>query len=663
MRWKKSILQFTACLLGGIIAFASRAEESPSPLRSFSTGELEARLLAIDTNLDELAHYSLRSGMGAIGYRSTIGDTTPDRLEWVEVDLGHEIAIDEVVLVPCIQRDTEKGFQADAFPIAFRIVVGTGEDRTGVAVAQYDQTHALLPRIAPLSTPLTNVTASWVRIETSYLSLRPFDGLPVLQLSELLVFSGEENVALRRPVKSSTNATDLSGAWSEQWVVDGFMPYLMDSAQGSQSVAFIGETLDTPTVQVDLGKTYPISRIHLHAVDQSDTVPQAFAGDLGIPLHFVIEGANRPDFSDAVTLVENHRTGVLESGPIFMWRFPAVDLRYFRLISRDPSPNSIFPGYFPRIGFSEIELFAHGLNVAFEKEVLGTGIKISEGRSYTALTDGNNFYGKIISVRSWLDELAQRHDLEAERPLVAAELVRRYAKQKSTLTAVSWLAGILAIGIGFIILIERNVRLRQLAQLKERFAADLHDELGADLHTIGLLCDLAKESTDSPERLVKLLDRTRTFSERSGAAARSCTNMLEAKGLCEDLTIELGVNSRRLLADLEYEYSFDGKPFLQELKPRKRIDLFLFHKECLTNIIRHSGATKVTTHLTANRQQVQLTVTDNGQGLEGSLPNKIPPSLKRRARLLGAHIHIDQPPEGGVRVSLTLKTKKFFLFS
>jgi len=53
--------------------------------------------------------------------------------------------------------------------------------------------------------------------------------------------------------------------------------------------------------------------------------------------------------------------------------------------------------------------------------------------------------------------------------------------------------------------------------------------------------------------------------------------MLEAKGLCEDLTAELGVNSRRLLADLEYEYSFDGKSFLQELKPRKRIDIFLFH--------------------------------------------------------------------------------------
>jgi len=646
-----------------MITCSSRATET-EPLRlSRSTGDLEARLLAIDTELDTLAHYSLRSGMGAIGYRSTIGDASADRVEWVEVELGGEYPIDEVVLVPCIQRDTEEGFQADAFPTAFRIVAGTADDRTGHVVAEYDQSHSLLPRIAPLGTLLSGVTASWVRIEASSLSPRAFDGMPVLQLSELLVFSGEENVALRRPVKSSTNAVDLSGAWSEKWLVDGFMPYLMDSAQGSQSAAFLGEMVNAPTIQVDLGATYPISRIHLHAVDQSDTVPQAFAGDLGIPLHFVIEGANHPDFSDAVRLVENHRTGVLESGPIFMWRFPEVAFRYFRLVSQDPIQGPASAAYLPRIGFSEIEIFASGRNVAFEKEIHGIGIETTEGRFYSSLTDGNNLYGKIISVRTWLDELAQRHDLESERPLVTRELSRRYAQQKSTLTWVSWLAGILAIGIGFIILIERNVRMRQLAQLKERFAADLHDELGADLHTIGLLCDLAKESIDSPERLIKLLDRTRTFSERSGAAARYCTNMLEAKGLCEDLTEELGVNSRRLLADLEYEYSIDGKSFLQELKPRKRIDLFLFHKECLTNIIRHSGATKVTTRLTANRQQVELTITDNGHGLEGPLPSEIPPSLKRRARLLGAQIDIDQPPDGGVRINLTLKTNKFPLFS
>gem|GEM_PF-5855643 len=80
-------------------------------------------------------------------------------------------------------------------------------------------------------------------------------------------------------------------------------------------------------------------------------------------------------------------------------------------------------------------------------------------------------------------------------------------------------------------------------RIKERFAADLHDELGANLHTIGLFSDLSKELMHSPEKLSKLLDRIRNFTERSGTAARYCTNMLEAKGICEDLVEEMNRSS------------------------------------------------------------------------------------------------------------------------
>tara|TARA_B110000483_G_scaffold237035_2_gene311148 strand:- start:1179 stop:1502 length:324 start_codon:yes stop_codon:yes gene_type:complete len=63
MRWKKSIHQITPCLIAGVMTCSSWADESEPPLLSLSTGDLEARLLAIDTELDELAHYSLRSGL------------------------------------------------------------------------------------------------------------------------------------------------------------------------------------------------------------------------------------------------------------------------------------------------------------------------------------------------------------------------------------------------------------------------------------------------------------------------------------------------------------------------------------------------------------------------------------------------------------------------
>jgi signal transduction histidine kinase len=46
---------------------------------------------------------------------------------------------------------------------------------------------------------------------------------------------------------------------------------------------------------------------------------------------------------------------------------------------------------------------------------------------------------------------------------------------------------------------------RVIDETRKRIAADLHDELGADLHAIGLLSDLALSARAAPERLGDLL--------------------------------------------------------------------------------------------------------------------------------------------------------------
>ena len=113
----------------------------------------------------------------------------------------------------------------------------------------------------------------------------------------------------------------------------------------------------------------------------------------------------------------------------------------------------------------------------------------------------------------------------------------------------------------------------------------------------------------------------------------------------------------RITADLDHSLVFEGEAFLQRLKPRRRIDLFLFYKESLINIIRHSGATEVKTNLSADRNEFNLTITDNGHGLDGDVPS----SLKRRARLLGAQVSSSKPESGGTRISLTLGSRRRWL--
>jgi len=70
---------------------------------------------------------------------------------------------------------------------------------------------------------------------------------------------------------------------------------------------------------------------------------------------------------------------------------------------------------------------------------------------------------------------------------------------------------------------------------------------------------------------------------------------------------------------------------IERIKPRKRIDLFLFFNECLVNIIRHSDATDVESRLSAHSKNVTLTVRGNGKGLTNGSKISFPPSLKLRA--------------------------------
>lgn len=636
---------------GLVCATAATASLGQSSLTS-----LEQRRAEIDRQLAHLANYNPTGGVGAIGSRSRSYDSA-DEEEWLEIDLGEPVPLDQIVVVPAIRRDGVNGFQADGFPAAFRVRAGSSGDREGKIVAEFGPRDGLLPRIAPLVIPCHGLTAAWIRVEATELSRREFDAKFVLQFSEILAFSGEENAALHRPVRfrGGRERTSAPG-WPEAGVVDGFLPYLMATAAGAKSVAYLSSTElgERPALTLDLGASYPLSRLHLHAVDQSDTVPQTHAGDLGIPQWLRVEGAEAADFSDARLLVESRYETLYDVGPILMEKFPAVSCRYVRLVAVRMNRDAPFRAGPPRLGFAEIELFSQGRNVALHRPVTANFGTDGPARPLANLTDGRNFYGTILPLRAWLNQLALRHELERQRPLISAELNRRYAAQKTNVARLTGLAAVLAFGVVVIVLVNRSRQRRAIEETRKRIAADLHDELGADLHAIGLLSDLALAARTAPDRLGDLLQRMRSLTERTGKAARHCTNLLEAPDLHGDLVNDLRHASTRILADLEHRIEFEGEAALHELRPRKRIDLLLFYQESLINILRHSGASRVRTHLTAADGTITLTVSDNGRGLDG----RVPASLKRRARLLGAEVQAGPSEENGARIVLHLKRRR-----
>jgi len=433
----------------------------------------------------------------------------------------------------------------------------------------------------------------------------------------------------------------------------------MHSASGKGSSAYVVNVAndEQPTLTIDLGSPQPISQFRLHLVDQSDTVPATFSGDFGVPGLLQVEGANESDFVDAITLIEIKHENNFDVGPIVERHFPATKCRYVRLTAIDPYVFSTSIKRGSRIGFAEIEILANGQNVALEKVFESSG-KSNLLRRLEALTDGSNFFGRILPLREWLLQLAERHELETKQPLVSAELNDRYLRQRFNLRALVALVAVLAIGGILAFFIELSQRQKAIAKTRDQIAADLHDELGANVSAIGLLSDIVQNSADSPEKLAPLMHRMRELTQRTGLAARYCTNMLESVGLCDDLKQDMVRTSERITADMKHEITFAGEFYLKELSSRRRLDLFLFYKECLTNILRHSGATEVVTQLVADANRINLTITDNGHGVTGDSGFAIPPSLKRRARLLGGQVTAAHTMSRGTKIHHILLLKK-----
>ena len=634
--------------------------------RQTSISKHKQQLAEINSQLTRLANYNPRSGVGVGGFRSK-REKRADHLQWVEIDLGQTYKIDEVILVPEIRRSTNTTLLTDGFPEAFRILAGTAADQKGKVIASYTSDDNILPRIAPLVIACDDIEASWIRLEATTLSPRAWDGGYALHLFEMLVFSGHENVALHQPVKASSQNVLASDKYNPALLVDGFLPYVMDTAKGERSPAFVATSSpDQPGyLSIDLGKAQTLDQVHLHAVDLSDAIPQKRFNNFGMPRHMIVEGANAEDFNDAITLTEFKVASVFEAGPILMKRFPAFSCRYVRLRVLEPnielSPEAGAPAY-SNIGFAEIELFSNGINVAKAKQANGNYGFSTFNRSYASLTDGRNFYGDILPIRQWLNELALRHELERQRPQLALRLNELYEEQKSQLNRLIAVAVILAAAMIVTLLVTRMTRMRQLAKIRLRLAADLHDELGANLHTIGLLSDLAVESREDDEAFADIQRRIRSEADRSGAEVRGCMDLLALRNYYENLEADMQRAARRIMAKLDHELIIEGEPYLKKLKPRVRVDLFLFYKECLVNISRHASATAFSSHLSADKAGVRLIIRDNGIGIDEQQDGMTPKSLERRAGLLRAKVRIDHPAEGGTVVTLTIPAKRLGIF-
>jgi two-component system sensor histidine kinase UhpB len=215
---------------------------------------------------------------------------------------------------------------------------------------------------------------------------------------------------------------------------------------------------------------------------------------------------------------------------------------------------------------------------------------------------------------------------------------------------------------------EHGTRLRAMssqiitAQEEERLriARELHDETAQALASLLVRQRVAERSQD-PEALQRTMADLRALTSDALEGVRRMAlelrpTMLDDLGLVAALDACARQFSQR--TGLPVEFRAIGRP--ERLPPEVELVVYRVVQEALSNVARHSGATRAEVSLAADAATLAVTVADDGRGFDplAALDSRQQSlglfGMRERAALVGGRLSIESAPERGTRVQLEI---------
>lgn len=646
-----------ACAL--VLADASAQDADGTVAKSLARWDAEsqrlaARITSVEAELATLARIPQEQTGERLGYHSRIQQGSPDPL-WVQVDLCASVAFDTVVIVPVVLPKEQGGIEGYGFPDGFRVEVADSPDfRAPTTLA--DSANASLP--GPGRTPVIiscpEGKGRYLRLTATSPAGRRNNGgqiiWPSLALAEIMVLRGDLNLAAGRTVTAPTSR-EAHPVWSLQNLTDSEsiigppIAAAITLRKGWHSIAY-ADAASPEHVTLDLGKPLPIEDVRLF--------PMRWQGfphwiSFGFPVRFRVECAMEESFLQAHIISDHTQSDFPNPGanPVVM-PSDGVSARFVRVTS-----TRLWERFTDHaMALAEVQVFSRGRNVAREAKVTTTSVYPEKPWFSQNLVDGDASDNPILPLPEWLAQLQKSVTLERELSVLQEQRASRLA----WLHDLAWRAGIalaaLALALPTVFLIRNSLRrLRELRQLRERIARDLHDEVGSNLAGIALLSrEAAKASED---QRAALLEEIRQVAEETSGSMRDLVWMIQP-GAPGDLVAGLRTLAERMLKGLRVTFEPPTTPWRGTLTLDAKRDLYLMCKEVLQNIVKHSAATEVSIAVQPEGRTLALRIHDNGKGFDPAsatsgfgLPN-----LRERAKRLGGTCDIASSPANGTTVSV-----------
>lgn len=192
-------------------------------------------------------------------------------------------------------------------------------------------------------------------------------------------------------------------------------------------------------------------------------------------------------------------------------------------------------------------------------------------------------------------------------------------------------------------------------------AREMHDELGQLLTAFKMDAVILKKRLGdnvSPLVLENISDMTKGVDEAIKFVRRLASDLrpriLDDLGLVAALEWFSEEFTKRYSIDVQF--SSDAENY--DIKPEVATGLFRIYQESLTNVARHSEATKVEARLMSRHSKLCLSVTDNGKGFDvqdsGRKKSLGLLGMKERAAIIGGNLEIVSSPGNGTSVLIEI---------
>jgi len=203
-------------------------------------------------------------------------------------------------------------------------------------------------------------------------------------------------------------------------------------------------------------------------------------------------------------------------------------------------------------------------------------------------------------------------------------------------------------------------------QEKKRLAADLHDEFGQILTSIhfGLEALWAEADAGSVLERKRIDPLVRQVEELADSVRKTTARLrpaiLDHLGLVPTMEWYLQDFSSRW-SEIDIDFQVVG--LKKRLDAETEVALYRIFQECLTNVAKHAGATRVDVTLTHSHPRIILLVVDNGIGYtqaESGLPIWKESqgigllSIRERVASLGGVIEMTSSPGRGTRMRIEI---------